>query len=231
MAGRVKKKDGENLTFDAIEKVIEALDAEKPISKTAACKMLNISYNVARLGKIIDEHIQDKETSKRLRDANRGKPAQPHEIKSVIVGYLAGEPINGIAEMLYRAPTFVKNVVENVGIPERGGSYFEPNLVPDQCMSSSFEIGEIVWSFKHDSLAIVRKLHNNNLDTDNNIYQIYVIEPIEEPSLYFSAYQDGFGGFYASIGAYELGRLEHLKEYGIDIYKKYRPYFPSWLKE
>ncbi len=233
MAGRVKKKDGENLTPDMIEKVIEGLNAAKPITKTAACAMLNISYNTARLGKIIEEYEQDKETTKRLRDANRGKPAQDHEIRTVITSYLAGDPVSDIAEQLYRAPTFVKNVVDNVGIPERGGSYFEPKLVPAQCMAESFEEGQLVWSFKHDAVAIVRKQETRVADRLNKIYQLYVIEKIEEaPPVYEYArnHQEGYGGFYATIPAYELGSLEHLKKYGVDIAKKYRPYFPTWLR-
>ncbi len=228
MAGRVKKKDGENLSPDNIEKVIKGLNDAKPITKKAACEMLNISYNTARLTKIIEEHNQDKETTKRLRSANKGKAAQAHEIQTVITGYLSGEPIAAIANQLYRSPSFVKTIVERIGIPERGGSYFEPTLVPDPCMSTSFDSGQLVWSFKHDAMAIVRKQETNVSDTENNIYQIYVIEPIEEPSPYFAI--DSFGGFYGTVPAYELGSLEHLKEHGVDVYKQYRPFFKTWLR-
>lgn len=227
LKGRVKRKDGENLSEQVIEKVIEGLNAKKPITKKAACEILNISYNTTRLSKIIEEYVLDKETSKKLREANRGKPPQPHEIQTVIINYLDGDPVSSIAKQLYRAPSFVKSIVDNVGIPERGGSYFEPKFVPEACMSHIFNVGQLVWSFKHDAPAIVRKHETKVSDTSNNFYGIYVIEPIEEASPYVNI--DGYAGFNATMPAYELGSLEHLKEHGIDIYKKYRPYFPTWL--
>ena len=52
---RVKKKDYENLSATNIQKVIMLLEQEKPITKKEACQILNISYNTARLNKILDE--------------------------------------------------------------------------------------------------------------------------------------------------------------------------------
>jgi len=53
--GRVKAKEHENLSEANIKKVIELLEAEKPITKKEACEVLNISYNTTRLSKIIEE--------------------------------------------------------------------------------------------------------------------------------------------------------------------------------
>ena len=51
----VKKQDHERLDDATIGRVVSLLGAEKPITKKAACETLNISYNTARLKKIIDE--------------------------------------------------------------------------------------------------------------------------------------------------------------------------------
>lgn len=227
MAGRVKRKDGERLTPDNIDKVIELLNASKPITKKAACEMLAISYNTARLSKIIEERIEGKALDKRMRDANRGKPAQKHEISTVIIGYLDGRSLSDISEGLFRPQSFVKNIVENVGVPQRvSADYFNPPLLPEQCVKSKFGEGEIVWSARHQAPAIVLKEMPSS--EEYKVYRIYVIEEIEEESPYFPNIH-GYGGRYAAQAAHELGSLEHLKDYDIDIYKPYRSYFPKWL--
>lgn len=224
---KVKVKEGEKLTPENIEKVIDLLEREKPISKKEACEILSISYNTTRLSKIIEQFKEEKILNEKRRAANRGKPAAAHEIQACIEGYLDGDSINDIADRLYRPTTFVKKVIEDVGVPGRvaGHSVLKPNFVPENCISESFRIGEIVWSAKHQAMSIVRKLQKED---PYMVYQIYVIEPIEEPSPFFPQYQD-YGGFYANVASFDLGKMEHLKEYGIDIYKPYRSTFSSWL--
>ena len=56
MKKTIRKKDGENLTNQNLEKVYKLLNQEKPITKVEACKLLNISYNTARLNKIISTY-------------------------------------------------------------------------------------------------------------------------------------------------------------------------------
>lgn len=225
MAGRIKRKDGENLSEENIEKVIKLLSDPKPITKKTACEILKISYNTTRLNKIIEEYQETKVLRKKLREANRGKPAQPHEITEVIVGYLNGRPVSDIATGLYRPVSFVKNIVDRVGVPQRVTSdYFNPPMLPDRCVKEEFEIGEIVWSARFQAPAIVIKELPSE---DYKVYRIYVIEEMEEDSPYFAL--TGYGGRYAAQAAHELGSLEHLKEYGVDIYRPYRSYFPKWL--
>jgi hypothetical protein len=226
LAARIKKKDGEKLSWENIDKVIELLNQQKPITKKAACEMLNISYNTTRLTNIIEQHLEDKARDKRMREANRGKPPQKHEISTAIVGYLDGHSLKDIADGLYRPQSFVKNIVERVGVPQRvAQDYFNPPLLPDRCVSDRFEEGQIVWSARYQSPAIVVKEYPSE---DYNSYRIYVIEEIEEESPYFPNVT-GYGGRYATQAAYDLGSLEHLKEHGVDIYKPYRSYFPTWL--
>ena len=49
MAG-IRKKKEEQLSETNINKVIDLLSADKPITKKEACGILNIAYNTTRLG-------------------------------------------------------------------------------------------------------------------------------------------------------------------------------------
>lgn len=227
----VKKKEGENLTSAHIEKVISLLEAEKPITKKEACEILNISYNTTRLGKIISEYKDEKEHEAKRRAANRGKPATPFEIQTVIEGYLDGDSTADIAKRLFRPTAFVKKVIEDVGVPEKVESYFKPALLPEKCISEDFSEGQIVWSARDGAMAIVRKrfpAKSANNKQDYDCYRVWVIETIEEPSPYFPQYQD-YGGHYSVYAWYDLGSMEHLKEFGVDVYRPYRNTFTNWL--
>lgn len=228
---RVKAKEHENLTETSIKRVIELLEAEKPISKKEACEILNISYNTTRLNKIIENYKGEQVESARKRAANRGKPATPYEIQSIIEGYLDGQPIANLAKQLYRSTALVKEVIDVVGVPQKavGAEYWSPELIPDQCASETFEVGQVVWHAKRNSMAIIREQKFNVSDKTNNYYQVYVIEPIDETSPYFPQYQE-YGGYYDGAYAYDLGNLDHLKKYGVDVYRPYRPHFSKWLK-
>lgn len=226
---RVKAKDHENLTEANIKKVIELLEGDTPITKKAACEVLNISYNTTRLNKIIEQYKEEVQEAARRRAANRGKPATDFEIQHIIESFMDGESITDIAKQLYRSPGLVKEVIEKVGVPQKptGASYTSFGLIPDQCVSDEFKIGQIVWSAKRHCLAIVRREETNVKDKSSRYYQIYVIEPIEERSPYFP--YENYGGYYDGARAYDLGSLEHLKRYGIDIYRPYRQTFGNWL--
>lgn len=222
MAGRgVKKKEGEKLDFATIERVVSLLEQAKPISKKEACSILNISYNTTRLGKIIEEHKRDKEITQKRRAANRGKPATNHEIKDVIEWYLEGDTKSDIADRLYRSVTFVTNIIDTVGVPQRkpGQTYVKYEPLPEQCISDKFEPGELVWSSKYQAVAIVNKEYPYRTSDGLNarIYQVSVLEKIEEQSPYFLPRD--VGGFYANQPAYELGKLTHLEQYGVNIRK------------
>jgi hypothetical protein len=217
---RVKKKEGEKLTPQNIEKVISLLEQAKPISKKEACEILNISYNTTRLAKIIEEYKHDKEVDIKRRAANRGKPATNQEIKDVIEWYLEGDSKKDIADRLYRSMTFVTNVIDSVGVPQRkpGQTYIKYEPLPDQCISDRFEPGELVWTSKYQAVAQVeREYPHLSADGQSRVYQIYVLEKIEEQSPYFPPKE--VGGFYANQPAYELGKLTHLEKYGVNIRK------------
>lgn len=221
VARRVKRKEGENLTPQNIEKVISLLEQGKPITKKEACNILSIAYNTVRLQKIIEEHKENKSRDEKRRAANRGKPASDLEIKDVITWYLEGESLKEIGDRLYRSTGFVKNIVDMVGIPQRraGENYVDFEPLPEQCISDKFEAGQLAWSSRYQGLCIIDKELGKSADGVANIYRIYVVEPFEEPEVkYFASW--GAPGFYAVQPAYELGSLEHLKKYGVDVARK-----------
>jgi hypothetical protein len=228
--GKVKAKEGENLTEAHIKRVIELLEAEKPISKKDACEILSISYNTTRLARIIEQYKQDQEEQQRRRAANRGKAATPYEIQSIISGYLDGDAIAEISKRIYRSTGFVKEVIESVGVPQKvtAGDYWHAGLIPEQCAREEFERGQIVWHARRHCMAIVLEQKAAS-DKTNNYYQVYVIEPIEEPSPYFPQYTE-YGGYFDGAYAYDLGSLDHLKQYGVDVYRPYRSCFGKWLE-
>lgn len=229
--GKVKAKEGENLTETHIKKVIELLEAEKPISKKDACEILNISYNTTRLTKIIEQFKADQDEQQRRRAANRGKAATPYEIQTIIEGYLDGDSVAEISKRIYRSSTFIRDVIDLVGVPEKvvGGDYWHPGFIPEKCQREEFEPGQVVWHARRNGMAIVREHKRNVSDPTNNYYQVYVIEAIENTEgLVYRA--DGYGGYYDGAYAYDLGCLDHLKQYGVDVYRPYKPYFPKWLE-
>lgn len=218
---KVKKKEHENLSNANVEKVIQLLEAEKPITKKQACEILNITYNTTRLGKIIEEYKEQKVLDEKRRAANKGKPASDHEIKYAIEQYLEGISVSEIADQLYRPSSFVRTLLDRIGVPSRGvgENYANFSALPEQCISDKFEVGEIAWSSRYSGPCIIERERGTSADGLSRVYQIYVVEPYEEPEEKFFA-TVGKAGFYANQPAYDLGKLDHLKQYGVDISRK-----------
>lgn len=217
---RVKKKEGEKITPQNVERVISLLSQAKPITKKAACEILNISYNTTRLSNIIEEYKTQKAFDEKRRAANRGKPASNQEIKDVIEWYLEGDSLKDIADSLYRPMKFVTDIVGFVGVPQRkpGQTYMRYEPLPDQCISDGFETGELVWTSRYQAVAeVIKEYPYLDKDGYSKVYQIYVLEKVEEQSPYFPHID--VGGYYASQPAYELGKLTHLEKYGVNIRK------------
>jgi len=108
----VKKKDYENLSATNIQKVIMLLEQEKPITKKEACQILNISYNTARLNKILDEFDEREKYVAKRKATNKGKRAATYEITEAITNYLRGDSISEIATGLYRSAGFVRAILD-----------------------------------------------------------------------------------------------------------------------
>lgn len=217
----IKRKDHENLSDETIQRVIDGLAATPPMKKKDAYELLNIAANPTRLTKIIEEFLEGKARDKRLREANRGKPAQKHEIKYAIEEYLIGTPIAEIARTLYRNSGFVNTIIQNVGVPTRGvgENYMNYSPLPEQCLAEEFNPLEIAWTSKYSSPCIIEKLVSKSSDGEANVYKIYVLEPYDEPEVRYVR-NIGTAGFWAYQPAYELGKLDHLRQYGVDVTKR-----------
>ena len=234
---RLKKKSHEKLTSQNIQHVISLLNPTssetKAITKREACSILNISYNTTRLDKIIDDYHEQKQYRSRRVSQNRGRPARPDEIQDIVKEYLSGENVSNIAKGLYRSPAFVKSLLEKIGVPQRPTKIEgrkQEYYLPEQCVADDFEKGEIVWSATHHAPAIIdKKLSKEHqesrpgLQTVNYIdkygcdcYSIYVRQ---KPSTEDMWDMPDVGGFYAFSLEYDLGKLKHLEEYGVDLAK------------
>jgi len=229
----IKKRSHENLSPENIRKVIGLLNGETPITKKAACEILNISYNTTRLDKIIQDFHEMEEYTSLRKKANRGKPASNAEITEAVLDYLRGDNISSIAKSLYRSPSFVKTLLEKVGVPERPSSKdsTEYDIIPEECASEDFAPGELVWSAKYHSLARIdaeisqeyQNTHKGMGSVDyekkyeSKCYAIYVLSAMnfDSSETYFPRIESG--GYSAYSLAYDLGKLEHLKQYGVDL--------------
>ncbi len=236
MRKNVKKKDYENLTATNIEKVKALLNpgsaSEKPITKKQACDILNIAYNTARLQKIIEDYDERKEYTKKRKAGLRGRPAMREEIAEACESYLMGDTISSISKSLFRSPSFVRAVLERVGVPQRPSGKEErvgSHYYPDECLSDDYADGEIAWSATYHAAVVVKgRLTKEYIDARKGLafvdyeskygcpcYAIYVRQKVDSEDTYFSTVTEG--GFSAYAPAYELCKLEHLREYGVKI--------------
>ncbi len=216
----IKSKKHEKLDETNIQRVIGHLESDTPITKKEACEMLNISYNTTRLSKIIEEYKETMDFRARRKELNRGKRATDMEIRQTVQRYLSGEPVSDIAKGLYRSATFVKGIVERIGIPTKRpkteqGMNQKMGYLPEECVSDDFFVGEKVWCSRYDLPARIMKEGVYSRKTECKIYHVYVIELTNFESPYFGFIKEG--GFHAHYPSYDLGSLRHLEKYGAEI--------------
>ena len=194
--------EDEKLDDASMLKVIAGLEAEKPITKKDACAILNISYNTSRLDKLIEAFKTKKEQEAKRRAEKRGKPATLDEAQFIITEYLEGKPIDAISKGTYRGTTFVKNILEKYGVPERSTSpdYFHPKLIPEAAMRTEFKEGEHVYSARYDSMATIKAEIPHK---DGKVYRVW----LDDERWQQSAYQP----------VWELASLQHIRDMGITI--------------
>ena len=226
----IRKKAGEKLDEATLDRVSALLNQDNPITKKEACEMLNISYNTTRLGKILDDFNETASYREVRKSQNRGKKATDMETKEAIECYLKGETVSDISKRLYRSTTFVKNILDRVGVPEKLPKTKRkgPAYLPDECVSESFKEGEKVWSACYHAPAIVKQKYTKEYQNENagiqyinyeekygcSLYSIWVIEGETEWNEHFGYIT---GGFAAHQLAYDLGSLKHLEEYGVRL--------------
>ena len=212
MVRKSKNADEEQLDAQTMERVISLLEpseeGKKPITKKEACELLRIAYNTTRLAKLLEGYKAKKLRESERRKALRGKPATPADISFSIKEYLQGSPVSDIANSLYRSTGFVEGILEQYNVPRRGRSYNydAPELIPEGAMSDKFEKGEVVYSMRYDSPAVIDKFFDSS-DSEKypkgRIYRIWLTS--EKWQQY--AYQP----------VWELASLKHLKELGVTL--------------
>ena len=234
---KVKKREYENLTPENVEKVIHLLtpssqSASKPITKKEACQILNIAYNTTRLQKIIDDYYDQKDYISLRKSQNRGKAASNAEIAEAVTDYLRGASIAEIAKGLYRSSGFVKAILERTGVPQRPTGEDEQrgyDYIPEECVAEDFTPGEIVWSAKHHTTAIVEReisvayqaekagFQDVNYESKygSKCYSVWVVEGIDDEKEMWARVT--VGGYSAYSLAYDLAKLTHLQKYGVDL--------------
>ena len=121
-----------------------------------------------------------------------------------------------ISQGMYRSAGFIRAILDRVGVPTRPVAIEERKgcaFLPDQCVAEEFEKGEKVWSAFYHAPAIVVKEYTDPMYIDKyagKCYSIYVLEESESLNV---------GGYHGASIAYDLGKLTHLEQYGIDITK------------
>ena len=225
---RLKKKDHENVSDANIQKVITLLNDKTPISKKEACGILNIAYNTTRLQRIIDD-FQDKIDYRELRKKqNRGRAASSEEIREAVERYLSGDSISEIASGLFRSSGFVRSLIERVGVPkvERESGVA---ILPESCIAESFSPGEIVWSAQYNKPARIEQELSIDYQAEragfidvnyeqkygSKCYAIYVMEEVRDDTEKWANVEAG--GYFAYSLAYDLGKLSHLEEFGVNL--------------
>lgn len=200
---RSKNAENEKLDPANLDKVVELLEQEKPITKKAACELLNIAYNTTRLASIIEKHKEKKAHTAAKRAEKRGKPATEAEISFAISEYINGATIDSISERLYRSPGLVKTILEQYHVPirARAHDYFKPELIPEEAMRERFKVGEKVYSARYDSTARIEAEQQHK--SGQWVYRIWLLA--DKWQQY--AYQE----------AAELASLEHLQKMGITV--------------
>ena len=231
MAARgIRKKAGEKLDEANLSKVSALLNQDNPITKKEACEILNISYNTTRLNKILSEHNEVVSYRETRKSHNRGKKATTLEIKEAIEAYLTGENVSDIAKRLFRSTTFVKNILDKVGVPEKLPKTKRkgPAYLPDECVSDAFEEGQKVWSATYHAPAIIKQKYTKEYQDNHagiqyvnyeekygcSLYSIWVIEGEADWNDHFGYVSGGFNAHQLSC---DLGSLKHLEEYGVKL--------------
>jgi len=201
----VKVKKGENLSKDNIEKVIELLEGEKPITKKEACGILNIAYNTSRLQKIINQHDEQAAYAKKRRKEIRNTPVSDIDKCYIVERVLNGDSYASISETTFRSIAKIKSVLEELNVPVRTREtteYKNPELLPEASIKEDYIKEDLVFSARYGSPAIIM----DNIRDDKfhgKVYSIYLLGNWQRRAI--QPY-------------YELGDLTYIqKELGLSI--------------
>jgi hypothetical protein len=172
------KKEHENLDKPNMLKVIELLEAEKPITKKAACEILNITYNTPRLAKLIKEFKDREDSNKRLRDKLKGTPLSLSEVTIIVEEYLNGTPVSTISELTYRPTSLINKCVKELNVPLRtaDASYQQPYFIEQDAISEEYIKDDLVYAARYQCPALIEKRYDSK---DGPIYTIYLLGKLQ----------------------------------------------------
>lgn len=181
--GRIKSREDENLTDSNIEKVIKLLRGEKPITKKAACSLLNISYNTTRLDNIIVTYEERQAHLKKMYESKKGKPPEKSEIAFIIQEYLGGGNITSVSKDVFRTTEFVEKILVENGVPIRkSNDYTNPVIIPDASVKRDFALGEVCYSAKYLSLATIELITESR--EGDPVYRIWLSDESQKQFAY-----------------------------------------------
>jgi len=175
MKGTIRKKAGEDLSETQIEKVHKLLTQETPITKKAACDMLNIAYNTTRLNKIIDGQLEKKAIRKSRKKAIRNTPLSVWDAGIMISTYLEGDSLVDISNSIFRSIPFIKRTLVKYGIPLRDSdsTYMNPVMLPEDSWAEDYKHGDVVYSARYDCAAEIHSLYKKDKQ-HGNVYRVYL---------------------------------------------------------
>lgn len=187
---------------EAIDAAIKAL--EDGATKKAACELIGIRYNTARLDKLIEERKLDIERTARLRKKVRGRAPTQQDIASWAFEYFKGSSLAEIAQRSYRSVAVVKRSLEFHGVLMKDSSAtpLQPSELPEHCFVDELKPGERVWVPGYQCTGEVIK--EVPTKTGTKAYQVYLLDGERT-------------GMYVHYNIFELGSLKHLEEIGVDV--------------
>jgi hypothetical protein len=153
----IRQKEGEDFSPTKIEEIIQSLEAEKPITKKAACAMLGMAYNVTRLAKIIDEYKENKAYHEKRRKELRKQPLSKEDIAYIISSYLEEANLSLISDNTHRSTTIIKRTLERYNIPLRSSSTNYQNPIQLEEISETYAKDDLVYSARYDEPAYISK--------------------------------------------------------------------------
>lgn len=181
-------------------------------TKKRACEILKVSNNKT-MERLIQEWQENKAFDRDMRKKMRRKAIQPSEVVNWIEDYLRGSTIAELSDRYYRSQAIIKERIEINGALLRQNEKIDvlnPPLLPEICVSESFNVGDKVWSAKYGCIAEV-------VGTYKDAYRIRVAND----SVQEFAYQ----------AVSELGNLEHLVSLGVDLTRVTPEYTRSCMNE
>lgn len=191
-----KRKSYNNITNEQYQLALAWLADGN--TKKGACEILKVSNNKT-MERLLEEHTEGLENSKRLRAKKRKEPVKNAELVEIIMDYLNGFSLSELSDRHYRSVDMIKYHLTKNGAMLRSVASIDPAnppQLPDECLADALEIGEYVWSAKYGCIAQVVALYKG-------AYRIQIMGDGRQQQSYQPIY--------------ELGCLRHLTALGLDV--------------